>query len=209
MRQLSLIFLDFETSGLDEKKHEVIEIGFVLCTPAGEILRTHEARIMPAGECDPGAAAVNGFTEEGWASSPLLRTPWDAFAPLAEASRHGSDKGAMLVAHNPSLERAFLDTTQRMLDDLYRGVPRFGKLWQGDYHTIDTATLAWPLVHAGICEKVSLESVCKALGVVNQRPHSALSDAMACREIYLKMMAGYGEALGLQIAANTTAEGWR
>ena len=47
MRKHNFAFIDIETTGLNLRKHEIIEIGVVLTTPTLEIIEEFEIKIKP------------------------------------------------------------------------------------------------------------------------------------------------------------------
>jgi DNA polymerase III epsilon subunit-like protein len=57
------------------------------------------------------------------------------------------------------------------------------------YHKLDTISVAWAKFHNDKnFEHFSLREMCKYFGIVNENPHSALSDARATYLLYKKLM---------------------
>ena len=86
-----------------------------------------------------------------------------------------------LAGHNVGFDRAFLEAAWRVTS----GPPP-----DIDHHTVDTATLAWPLLAAGRIKSLSLVAVCTALGIGLHDPHRALSDAERSLEIARRLLPG-------------------
>ena len=158
-----LAFIDLETTGLDPERHEILEIGVIrVHGDTLEEIERADVRVRPErlDKADPRALALNGYSEKGWRDASSLTEALGRIAALFE--------GATLAGHNVWFDRAFLDAGWRRT-----GVtpPEM------DHHVLDTATLAWPLVAAGLVESVSLAPVCERLGIDGSEPHRALSDA--------------------------------
>ena len=105
-----LAFIDLETTGLSPKKHEILEIGYILAEqvpqegrgPVLRILETFDTKVAPEriGEADPTALKINGYNEEGWRGA----------MPLEKALRYLAEKtsGAIVVGHNVDFDLGFL-----------------------------------------------------------------------------------------------------
>ena len=164
-----LVFVDVETTGLDPDHHELIEVAAVRVHPHTlEPLDHLSLRVVPdrLGDADPRALEVNGYNEADWRDAVSLGNALRRLAPLLE--------GAVVAGHNVAFDWAFL----------VRGFARAGvPLPPVDYHRVDTASLAWPLVSGAETTSLSLDAVCAALGLSRPSPHRALADAMAALEV--------------------------
>ena len=108
------------------------------------------------------ALAINGFTTAAWEHALPLREALLEVAPLLD--------GALVAGHNVGFDWAFprgrLSTRRAALPNV-------------DYHRLDTASLAWPLVVTGELPSMSLDPLAKLLGLERPHPHRALADAAA------------------------------
>ena len=164
-----LAFIDCETTGLDPRRHEVIEIAVIRATPRTvQPIAELAVRVKPTrlADADPKALHINGYTPQGWQHGLSLRDALIAIGPQLE--------GAVLAGHNVAFDREFLDAAWRST-----GVPRPDL----DHHTLDTASLACPLLTSGKVQSLSLRSLCTHFGIEHAEPHRALVDARASLEI--------------------------
>jgi DNA polymerase III epsilon subunit-like protein len=70
-----LLVLDVETTGLDEAKYDICEIGVVVLTEHLSIVETFDSKVKPiSGLRDPEAMRVNGLNEVLLAQAPSLRS---------------------------------------------------------------------------------------------------------------------------------------
>ncbi|MBK8647825.1 MAG: 3'-5' exonuclease [Gemmatimonadetes bacterium] len=170
----TIAFVDLETTGLDPSRHDIIEIGIVRVNARTlEVLDEHEALVMPErlGDAQLDALAVNGFSTAAWERALPLREALLAVAPLLD--------GALIAGHNVGFDWSFLEA----------GFRRGGlALPNVDYHRLDTASLAWPLVVTGELPSMSLDPLAKLLGLERPHPHRALADARCSLEIARRLV---------------------
>lgn len=173
-----LVFLDLETTGLDPRRHEILEIGAVRVDPVtlavvGEV----EVRVRPQriDDAEPDALRVNGYAAKDWTSALALDVALEMIAPLLE--------GAILAGHNTSFDRGFLVEGWRQTGLTPPAM---------DYHLLDTVSLAWPLYSAGVIQSLSLSTLCAHLGIERPSPHRALADAHASRELARRLLPTNG-----------------
>ena len=181
MRTTDLVFVDTETTGLEPLKNEIIEIALVRVrqewTPEGQpafvFVEDWSAKIKPQdlANANPASLRVNGYTPDQWAGA----------IPAADAMRIFSEKtdGAIMVAHNVAFDAEFIDkafSDHCLVNKMH-------------YHRIDTVSMAYAKLHGATdLMRYSLGELCKHFAIVNERPHSALSDAYACFELFKKLM---------------------
>jgi len=165
----ALAFVDLETTGLDPSRHDIVEVA-VLRVDARtlEVLAEHHTLVAPERleDAQPEALAICGFSKAAWTSAVSLREALLAVAPLLE--------GALVAGHNVGFDWAFIEAGYRRAG---LALPRV------DYHRLDTASLAWPLVASGELPSLSLDSVATFFGLDRPRPHRALADARCSLEI--------------------------
>ena len=176
-----LAFIDCETTGLNPSRHELIEIA-VLRVDAHtlDVVGEIELRIAPqrVEDAEPDAMAVNGYSPEAWSSAVSLDDALRLVGPLLE--------GATLAGQNVAFDRKFLDAAWTQT-----GVtpPTL------DYHVLDTVSLAWPLLSAGLIEGLSLNKVCAHLGIARPSPHRAIGDARVALEVARRLLPTTGIAI--------------
>ncbi len=134
------VFLDLETTGLDAKKHRILELAFrVMDLSTGEELSAYTTVIRQTPEVwaarDLTSIQINGFTEER-----MLAGKSEA-AVREEVIQHFTAAGikrgeALFICQNPSFDRNFL--TQ--LIDIYEQ-----EKMQWPYHWLDLASMYWAL----------------------------------------------------------------
>ena len=173
LRHHPVVFLDVETTGLDPKVHEIVEISVVALD--GHVLLDTKVKPVNIEVASPRALEVNGYNEADWAGAPTFdEVKDDVMAAL---------KHKIIVAQNPTFDRGFvIEALDRCgVEKAYRKVRR---------HVIDTTTLAWEhLVPCGL-DRLNLEAICEFLEVPLDREtrHGSLPDAQACRAAYLMML---------------------
>lgn len=134
-----LAHIDVETTGLIPGYHEMIDIGLVYTTLAGEMLDSLFLRIQPQHpeRLSPGAFEVNAFDPDRWKDL-------NAYSPSAAVDsvinfhkRIAQDKTVLLVAFNSHFDAAFLDHLFRAADRTWR------ELFY--YFVLDIPSMAWGL----------------------------------------------------------------
>ena len=181
MRMTDLAFVDIETTGLDSRVHEIIEIAVVRVRqiwvkdekPTFEKIFEWSAKIKPQHleVADPVALRINGYIASDWAENVPLE---DALNQLAEKT-----DGAIMVAHNVAFDSSFIEEQ----------FARHNIKNKMHYHRLDTVSFAFgKLAENAEVGRYSLGELCKYFGIVNERAHSALSDARADFELFKKLM---------------------
>ena len=172
-------YIDTETTGLDPSVHELLEVAIVTEEVSESapferaVTTTWSAKILPERIHinEPKALEVNGYTPEKWASA----------VPFSEVAQEIADKlkDGVIVGHNVRFDLDFLGAEFK----------RAGIDPKLPYHNIDTVTLAyehWSL--SGECARVSLDPLRVHLGLTLAQHHSAVKDAMDCREVFYRAM---------------------
>lgn len=171
-----LVFLDTETTGLDPRKHELLEIAAVRTTPDGLTVKgEYERRVVPLriSDADPVALNVNGYRPEEWRDAvPPLQA-------LSELQAFAAD--AVIVGHNVNFDLSFLDALAHSNN--------VSNTWYK--YKVDTVSLAWPLYVTGKIEKPSLEALETYFGYRRQQRHRALVDVRACMFVYGALVKSY------------------
>src|SRR5438093_7663946 len=166
---MEYVALDLETTGLDPERDRVIEVGAVAFDTGG-ILATL-GRLV-----DPGRSVPDAVLKLTGIRAADLRggsTPEVALGELAELV-----KGRQAVGHGAMLDTGFLAAAG---------------LWDGGREIIDTLHVARILLpHV---PSHSLPLLAAELGLEQPRPHRALDDADATRQLFLRLRE---EAAGLE-----------
>jgi DNA polymerase III epsilon subunit-like protein len=170
-----IAIVDVETTGLDPRHHEIIEIGMVVFdSRTFEITELFEVKIKPERIEDsmPKALAVNGYNEEEWENSASLH---DAMLMLAEKS-----EGAMFCAHNMIFDWMFLSEAEN----------KTGVELPFERHKLDLLTLAWSKTPHAKVHSWSLLTICTYLRIPPEpKMHRALRGALAEYAVYTKLMS--------------------
>lgn len=171
LRECNLFFFDCETGGLNAYTADMVEVAVILTDPTGkDVIETYTAKVFPKKPVDARAAAINGYTEEKWAVEAIELD--DAMYKMV-----GMAKNAAFVAHNAPFDWSFFEIALVMR----------GMRWPGDYHKFDTVSLATPFFREGETENLKLTTLTAHYGVPHDNAHTAMSDAAACRGVYLKL----------------------
>lgn len=132
------LFLDIESTGLDPRKHETIDIGIaVVDLSRNSLLESYQSVIAITPEQwerrDPRSIAINGFTWEmvqGGKNRNLV-----AAEIIALFGRHEVARGnAFFICQNPTFDRAFFSNIIEIYTQEQFGWP---------YHWLDLASMYW------------------------------------------------------------------
>lgn len=172
----TLAITDIETTGLDPKWHEIIEIGLVLVRQDTlEVIGELDLKVRPEhiDRAEPEALRVNGYRPEDWSEAVALHPALIRYATMTA--------GAALVAHNAAFERSFLEAAFR----------RHKVRHALGHHHLDTMPLAWlALRDKGGLESFKLAVVAKRLGVEPEPAvHRAIEGARLAHRV-LKAICG-------------------
>ncbi len=170
------IILDTETTGLDAKVDEIIEIGCVEVFDRRITGRHYHQYIRPNGHISAGAEAVHGISNEMLASKPRFAEIADAFLEFVG--------DAQIVIHNADFDAGFLA-------EEFRRIGRDAD-WPPPGAIVDTLLLARAR-HPG--QRNSLDALCKRYEVDNsgRELHGALLDSELLAEVYLHLTGGQNE----------------
>ncbi len=182
MKRHNLAFIDLETTGLDPKKHEIIELGCLIVkqipNPNGrgpnlEVIEELELKIKPKHleTAEPEALKINGYNEMEWLFAVELE---QAMKVLAEKT-----KDCIMVGQNVFFDWSFLK----------EAFEQTGIENKMHFHRIDLISMAFAkLYHDQSLERYNLRALAEFFGVENSRAHTALADIKATFEIYKKLL---------------------
>lgn len=170
---MKIALVDIETTGLDPRKHEIIEMGVVIFeSDTNKIIQCLDMRIKPERpeDGDPKAYALNGYNKEEWGNCMSLSTAMKLFST--------NTVGATFLAYNVTFDWGFMSEAFQKT-----GIPN-----EMHYHRMCLMSMAWvKLPHEG--QGWKLKNVCERLGVEPEpEVHRAINGAMSAFKVYKKLM---------------------
>lgn len=175
---VAIFVLDVETTGLNPRRHRIIEVALIELDDAGKTVDEWTTLVRPeGGEVDKEALAVNGIRPEEIAQAP----------PEGKVARELGRRllpDATIIAHHAPFDLGFLHFLF-----VRHGLPP----WSGDF--ICTRTAFGVLVPG---QKRSLHNVAAYFGVPISERHRALGDARATAEVY-RWLAAMAAARGIDL----------
>lgn len=203
--RVELLSVDLETTGLDPRRDELLSVGMVLVRGGQVHLGTaRHLPVRPRGQVG-GSAVVHGLTDDSLAQAPpveeVLPEVLTALAPGSPGP--GTDRGPaprrVLLAHFAQVETRFLAAACRQVYGAAVGLP-----------VVDTLELARRLLRAERDElaagTVRLDACRRRHGLPRYRAHSALTDAVACAELFLAQTAELEVVLGRPLTLRDVQE---
>jgi predicted DnaQ family exonuclease/DinG family helicase len=182
---MEYVALDLETTGFDPDRDRVIEVGAV-AFDAERVLGTLERLADPGRSVPDAVLKLTGISREELAHAPSSR------AALEELAGFLARRQA--VGHGARLDTDFLASAG---------------LWPVDSEILDTLDVARILLPS--VNSHSLPALAGELGLEQPRPHRALDDADATRQLFLKLRelaAGLDEGLKESMLALVAPYGW-
>jgi DNA polymerase III epsilon subunit-like protein len=179
------VSLDLETTGLDASRDRVIEVGAVAFTP-DRTIATLERLVDPQRPLPEAVARLTGITQAD------LRGGVSTEAALGELSNFM--RGRQPVGHGARLDVEFLTANGA---------------WGSDLEILDTLDVARILLPSAASHSLPLLAI--ELGFSQPRPHRALDDADATRQLLLRLReeaAALDERLKESIIALIAPYGW-
>jgi DNA polymerase III subunit epsilon len=169
-RSVEYCVLDFETTGLDLRRDEIVSFGAVVVADGRVVVGSAVYRVVrPGRPMSPGAVETHGILPSQLVNAPALKTCVDELLTIV------GDR--VLVAHAAWIEEAFLGRAARLA----------GRRWRGT--SVDTTRLA---AAAGLRSTtpghvIALERLAALLGLPAHTPHHALGDALTTAEAFLAL----------------------
>ena len=173
------VVLDTETTGLDPRSgHRIVEIGCVELINHMATGKHFHKYLNPERDIPEQASAIHGLTEEFLSDKPL-------FADIAEEFE-AFIGDSTLVIHNAEFDLAFINAEREKISQPPIAPDR----------AIDTVSLArrkFPGAQA------NLDALCRRFKIDNsdRTVHGALKDAQLLAEVYLELIGGRQQDLGL------------
>lgn len=188
---LRLLALDVETTGLSPESDRVLAVGWVPVDGTRVDLsgaRRHVVRHHEPGE----AVTIHGLTHDDLETGRPLADVLDELVAALE--------GRVLLAHYAQFDRAFLDAALRSAGRGPLGLP--------DVCTLELQRRL--LARHGEIPRGALRlwRARERHGLAPARAHDALSDALACAELYLAQVADLGADRPLRLRDVRRRETW-
>ena len=164
------IFLDTETSGLNPRRHAILEIALrILDMKEGKELDVYQSVVKQSKEVfinsDPASLEYNGFTlnriEYGRSIEVITDDIFDIF------EKHAIQRGeAIFICQNPSFDKAFFS---QLIDiDIQEKLN-----WP--YHWLDLASMFWAKTPSPWTQGLTKDEIATHYKLPKERkPHSAL-----------------------------------
>lgn len=191
---MNILYIDFETTGIDPDKCAPLDFAARLCVAERGLYEiaafdTGLMRPYPDALITDEALSINGFTRE---ELPSGRGPGDAAVEFCDwlDAHQGNEGGTVnpviLAGHNVQFDAAFL---KRWFE--YAGIQ--SRLNRFHYRRLDVQSVAFAML--GIRDglgSVSLGACTKHLGIEHQ-PHSAYSDVKAGLDVLRRLVSASSE----------------
>ena len=171
-RDHPILFLDFEFTGLDPRKHEIIEVAALLVTqPDFKVVNSYYTKVLPShiDTADLRSLAVANYSESTWTDAIPLRTMLEELAAMAP--------NAILAGWSVQNEWDFLNAALES-----ENLPYFQT-----HRLIEVYTLAFVKLYQN--QKIihlNLPAAARTLGVYLDQ-HKPDSDIRATYEIFKKL----------------------
>lgn len=192
-----LIFIDIETTDIDEATATVLEIGAIRTSPTGEVLAQFEMKVFPQSEVNPVAASINGYSKVGWAKSAEQFTT--ALSAMRAALLDPFPGQPILVSYF-MFDRNILVRQQH--DNQLTIIPFSQLQW------LNFADTAYPLVLTGRIDSRKLVDVATYLEVAQWKGHRALGDAIALSQCYFAFLQRFSTGFIASAITKKLVEGF-
>ncbi len=165
--ELRAVVLDTEATGLDVTRARIVEIGAVRLEGGEAADETFATRVDPGIPIPPSATAIHGIGDDDVRGAPSFVAAADAFAAFRG--------DAVLVGQSIGFDLALMLRESR----------RSGLPWRAPQF-LDTKLLYAALLDEP--EEHDLDALAAALGVEVGRRHTALDDARATAEVFVRLV---------------------
>lgn len=165
-----IAFVDCETTGLDTNQHEIIEIAALIYDPkSDQIIRKWSKKAAPRHieTAQPKALEMNGYKK---ASTTYIFNIQDIMKEFSEVVN-----GCIIAGQNIQFDINFIDKYNK----------EFGIKDNFNRHKkIEMISIEYLFLRNSDIKSLSLNSVCKYLGISNEGEHRALIDCERTLEVY-------------------------
>ncbi len=183
-----ILWIDTETTGLDPKRHGIIQIAGIVDID-GEVKEAFDIKIAPSAdvEIDPAALEVHGISEDILLTYPEARVSFNGLQKVMSVyvDRYDKRDKFFMAGYNVHFDEQFIRSFFQRNNNNYYGS------W---FHwpVIDVATLVGIASAKGALPALGnfkLSTICEHCGI-SIKAHDALSDIMATRNLYYELMKG-------------------
>jgi DNA polymerase-3 subunit epsilon len=181
------VVVDTETTGLDPADgHRIVEIGAIELENLLPTGRIYHQYINPECAMPRDAENIHGLGDDFLRNQPVFAKIAAAFLEFIGDAR--------LVIHNAAFDMAMLNAELRRLGQPALAMSR----------TVDTLEITRKRFPGA---QASLDALCRRFGVDNsgREKHGALLDCELLAEVYLELMGGRQQGLGLDAAPPAAA----
>lgn len=183
---LRLLAVDLETTGLDPAHDRIVSLGFVPVDGTSIVLGGARQVVVRGDGDEQGgvgqSAAVHGLTDDAVAAGVELAEALDL---LLEALI-----GRVLLAHHAAIEQGFLDVACRRVHG--QPLPTLAVDTMALEHRLVTTSWQPGWDREPPQGSLRLPAARERHGLPRYRSHDALTDALACAELYLAQVAELG-----------------
>lgn len=167
------VWVDTETTGLDENRHDIIDIAIIRVNPDGaETVFASKVKMDRPENAEPGALVVNGYTEAAWEGAPSSK---EVFESLRD---RGFFENCLIAGQNVGFDIRFIKATAARVGVALPAL---------DYHNYDTVTLALAFLKPYLVS-ASLEAVAYALDIpFSGEAHTALADCRMAMDVHTRL----------------------
>ena len=182
------VVLDTETTGLDPRSgHRIVEIGCVELINHMATGKHFHKYLNPERDIPEQASVIHGLTKEFLSSQPVFADIAEEFEAFIGVST--------LVIHNAEFDLGFINAEREKISQPPIAPDR----------AIDTVSLArrkFPGAQA------NLDALCRRFKIDNSNRslHGALKDARLLAEVYLELIGGRQQNLGLSVEERKIVE---
>ena len=171
----NILYLDFETSGLDPKRHSVLQAAWIL-ERNGEVIEERVFDVQPDKNDDLCLAAldVNGFDLPRCRAGKFMTY---VLTVLKQDCLQVSSP--RICGHNVQFDISFLMAAADKAHEnvfMYLDIKKF----------LDTAAIARFFDYQGLLsiDRYNLDACCNHFKIINTKAHDALGDIRATRELF-------------------------
>jgi len=195
MSDIKVLFLDTETTGLDENKHGLIQIAGILDDSSGHTIDIFNVHIKPfKGDLlNKDALIKNNINKEDFYNSEFL-PPRIALKSIVSflgqyVNRYDSSDKLILAGKNIQFDIRFLRKFFDKCDDNY-----YGSWFHYPYIELESEIAKYLLLKNILLPNYKIETICEYFDI-DIEAHDALEDIKATRKIYYKIMNEWINAL--------------
>lgn len=166
IREQTLVIFDFETTGLDSKRDQIIEIG-ALRVEKGVVTDEFSSLIQVDQKLDETIVKITGITDEMLEGQPRIEEVLGAFLDFIQ--------GAILVAHNADFDMGFLRSASEKQG------------YQLDWPCFCTLKMARQVLPE--LESKNLDTLAKHYGLEFEARHRSIGDCKVTSAVLQGMLA--------------------